>query len=81
MSQSVRESWGYRCPECGSDTDIDVQALIAVRLQPDNESDTTDARDQSWYWDNKSGASCVCGFGGYLYEFIADEQDEEDEEE
>lgn len=72
MSDSVKDSWGYCCPSCGSDESIDVDASISVRLLPDNESSTDDARDQSWDWDNSKHASCACGYSDTLYTFITE---------
>lgn len=71
--ESVKESWGYACPSCGSDESIDVDALISVRLLPNNESDLAPARDQSWDWDSSKYASCVCGFGAPLGDFSVDQ--------
>lgn len=69
MSQSVKESWGYCCPSCGSDESIDITAEMSVRLLPDHESNNTDSRNQSWDWDDSKYASCVCGYCDSLSTF------------
>ena len=71
--ESVKESWGYVCPSCGSDESIDVDALISVRLLPNYESDTDLARDQSWQWGNSNYASCACGHYDALSTFTTEQ--------
>jgi hypothetical protein len=60
---TVAEAWGLRCPECGSDDGLEIQAKAWVVLTPDG-TRPSDA-DGNTEWDDDS--PCTCG-GGRQYE-------------
>ena len=49
---TVEEQWGVCCPNCGRDDQLDVAALVFVRLTPDG-TDVDDAVDGSHEWDDE----------------------------
>ena len=67
--RTVREAWQMQCPKCRADNEIDITAMVDVRLMPDG-SDTYESEDGNHYWDDTSPATCGgCGFHGPAREF------------
>lgn len=60
--------FALRCPQCKSTGDIDVVAMISIRLVKDG-SDADASRDGSHNWDSNSAANCGCGFRGQVSDF------------
>lgn len=59
----------FRCPLCGDRSEIDITALVDVRITDDG-SDATLANDQTHFWEGHSPAQCgACGHTGEVYEF------------
>lgn len=69
LFQSVREAWQMQCPSCGADNQIDVTAMIAVRLTPDG-TDIETAEDGNHHWDDNHPAVCrACSYAGTVASF------------
>ena len=60
---SVRSNHNMHCPQCGSDSDLTVEAMVYVKARL--YSDGTDNEGGDTEWDDKSGVRCgVCGWSG-----------------
>ena len=69
--RAVREAWQMQCPKCRADDQIDVTAMIDVRLTPDG-SDVDEAEDGTHRWNRNSPAKCCrCGYEGIAGEFAS----------
>jgi hypothetical protein len=66
---TVRQMWESSCPKCGRDDQIDVAAMVWVRLFPDG-TDQDEAQNTDTEFNQQSGAICAaCGFNGNLGDF------------
>ena len=46
---SVAKEWHLRCPKCGRDDQLDIEALVMVRLTPDGtDADESISGDHTW---------------------------------
>ena len=65
--------FNMRCPKCGCETQIDIQALVLVRLTADGtDADITGCGDH--YWTDDSPAICAaCDYTGTVKHFEIDE--------
>jgi hypothetical protein len=71
---TVAKEWNMRCPECGKDDRIEIQAAVWVLLRPDG-TDMTDVRDGSHEWGQYDNAQCVnCDYRGRVKDFEITEQ-------
>jgi len=69
--QNVITAWNMTCPECGDDDQIDIAAIVHVRLCI-NGTDVTEAENGDHHWDDNSEAKCcACGHVGTVAEFTA----------
>jgi hypothetical protein len=59
----------YRCPKCGGPDEIDIAAIVSVRLtRTDTEGDASNCGPEDWTGEN--AASCdACGYVGTVNEF------------
>ena len=56
--------WNLCCPECGREDEIDIAAIVWVRLCPDG-TDATLAHNGDHEWGDDSAAYCnACDFQG-----------------
>lgn len=63
-----------RCPECGADNQLDIQALVWVRLTQDG-TDAGASHDGSHQWDDDSSCRCDnCGWNGTVLNTWWDEK-------
>jgi hypothetical protein len=57
--------WNMKCPKCGCENQIDIQAAVWIRLT----SDSTEASDYH-RWEPESPASCeACDYNGTVKDF------------
>ena len=58
-----------KCPNCGRDDQLDVDAVVSIRLTPSG-SDADMSEDGSHIWDDNSMCSCIaCGGRGKVRDF------------
>jgi hypothetical protein len=58
-----------RCPQCGDENHIDVEALVSVRLTDDG-TDADLSENGDHYWDQNHQATCAaCDFSGSVRQF------------
>lgn len=63
---TVRSEWQMCCPHCGDDTQLDIAAIIDVRLNAHG-TDPDEASDGSHIWDNESQVMCAtCNWSGIV---------------
>ena len=69
----MSNTFEMRCPKCGCEDQIDVQAAIRVRLTSDG-TDADAAADGCHHWTDDSSATCAaCDYTGTVKEFEADD--------
>jgi hypothetical protein len=62
--------FGLRCPSCEGTDEIDVRALVWIRLFEDG-TDAYVSEDRNSEWGERSEAYCAaCGFTGRIKEFV-----------
>lgn len=62
-----------KCPKCGGEDEIDIEAIVSVRLTSDG-TDADGAADGDHFWDETSKASCgTCGHEATVKEFTPEE--------
>jgi hypothetical protein len=66
--KTVSTTWSMRCPQCRSDTEIDICASVWVRLCP-NGTDVSLAAVGDHEWDDDCRAMCGCGHHGHVRDF------------
>src|SRR5271166_3015060 len=67
--RTMGNQFDLRCPSCDGTDEIDVQALVWIRLLEDG-TDAYASEDGSSEWDQSSKAHCGdCGFFGRVKEF------------
>lgn len=54
---SVLKYWNMKCPKCGDDSHLDIEATLWVRLTSDG-TDADLADDHGHEWDGDSGIRC-----------------------
>jgi hypothetical protein len=70
---TMSNTFEMRCPKCGCEDQIDVQAAIWVRLTSDG-TDADAAADGGHDWTDDSSATCAaCDYTGTVKEFEADD--------
>ena len=58
-----------RCPKCKSADQIDIEAIVWVRLTEDG-TDADASNDGGHTWDDGSAATCAaCGCSGTVFDF------------
>ena len=69
MNMSNR--FNYRCPHCGSSDQIEICAIVAVRLTANGAVIANNVRDvDGSYWTAENAAGCdACGFNGAVKDF------------
>lgn len=75
---SVRSSYGWcmACPNCGDHEQLDVSALVSVRLMPGMETSAEDAEITDHDWNSDSWVTCgACGHNAQAYKFHRTRQD------
>jgi hypothetical protein len=61
--------FGYRCPKCGSPAQIEIDALVPVRLtSTGTEGDASNCGPDDWTDENGAGRS-ACGYSGTVKDF------------
>jgi hypothetical protein len=61
--------FNYRCPRCGSPDEIEITALVSVRLtSTGTEGDASNCTPEDWT--DFNGAGCnACGYDGTVKDF------------
>ena len=69
MSGMIDNDFNMRCPKCGASNEIDIAAMVWVRLCPDG-TDVTLADNGDHEWDARNNAACgSCGHHGDVAAF------------
>jgi hypothetical protein len=63
--------FNYRCPKCGSPDQIEICALVSVRLTGNGAEIADDVKDiDGSCWSSENAAGCgACGFQGAVKDF------------
>ena len=65
--------FNYRCPQCGSPDEIEICALVGVRLTGNGAEIADDVKDidgSCWSSDNAAGCD-ACGYQGAVKDFAS----------
>lgn len=61
--------FNYRCPKCGSPDEIDIEAIVTVRLTSTGTSgDASNCGPEDWTDVNPAGCA-ACGYDGMVKDF------------
>jgi hypothetical protein len=69
LFSTVWAAWQMKCPKCRADNQIDITAMIDVRLTPTG-TDADESEDGNHYWEDTYQAKCCqCGHRGTVKDF------------
>ena len=65
----MRLGFNYRCPRCGSPDEIEIDAIVTVRLtSTGTEGDASNCDPDDWTGENEAGCN-ACGYIGTVKDF------------